>query len=72
MPEVGVHEVREVERRRAARQVDDLALGRERVHAILEQLDVHALEKVRIRLAGLLGLEKPSHPLDLALVLRVA
>ncbi len=46
MTEGGVDVVGEVERRGAARQVDHLALGRERVDTVLEQLAAHALDEV--------------------------
>ncbi len=69
--------VGEVERCRAARQIDYLALWGECVNSVLEQLGADPLEEVtfRIRLAagvrGVMWLEKPSYPFDLALVLRV-
>ena len=51
VPEVGMHVIGEVERRGAGRQVDDLALGRERIDAILEQLGAHLVEEVALTLA---------------------
>ncbi len=63
----------EVERRRAARQVDDLAAGRERVDAVLEQFAADAVEEVLFALRGvargrraLEGIEQAAGPLDLA------
>ena len=71
MAEGGMHAVGKVQRRRAVRQVDHLALGGEHVDPVLEQLRAHALDQVAvgIRAAAAGGLEQPPHPLDLALVL---
>ena len=41
-----MHLVGEIERRSADRHVDDLALGRQHVDTVLEQLDPHAVEKI--------------------------
>ena len=49
MADVGVHAVGEVERRRSGRQALDLALGREHVHLVGEQVDaqrVHELPRI--------------------------
>ena len=66
--------VGEIERRGPVRQVDHLALGGEHVHPILEQLGAHALDEVAVgvRAAAVGRLEQPPHPLDLALVMRIA
>ena len=50
--QVGMHVVREIERRGARRQVHDFTLGRERVDAILEQLGAHLVEEVAIAVRG--------------------
>ena len=69
-----MYAVGKVEWRRPVRQVDHLALGRQGVHAVGEQLAPHALDQVAVgvRPRALLGLEQAPYPLDLALVLRVA
>ncbi len=48
MAELRVHVVGEVERRRARRQVDDLALGRQRIDAVVEQVRAHARQEVGV------------------------
>ena len=47
VPELGVHVVGKIERRGAARQVDDFAARRQRVDAIGEQLGLDALDRDR-------------------------
>ncbi len=44
--DVGVNRVGEIERRRAPRQRDEAALGREAEHLVLEQLELGVLEKL--------------------------
>src|SRR5690606_39726137 len=67
MPDFGVHVVGEVEWRGADRQVHHLALGRERVDAVLDQLAVDLAEQVGGALALLgVAVQQPPHPLDLA------
>src|SRR6478735_7278697 len=50
---------------RAGRQVDDLALGGERVDTVFEELGAHFVEKVFV--AALSGFEQLAHPFDLAI-----
>ncbi len=71
MAEIGVHVIREVDRRRAGRQVHDLALRRQRVDAVLEQVRAHTRQEVTVAL-GLGGRHQQlAQPLDLAVVGRV-
>src|SRR5690606_32150646 len=58
-----------VERRRAARQIDDLAARRQRVDSVFEQLGAHAFEKIAFALeVALARLEDVPQPHDLLLV----
>ena len=45
MADVGVHRVREVDRRCTARQRHDLALGREDIDLVREEIALDVLEK---------------------------
>ena len=67
MPEVGMHLIREIERRAADRHIDDLALGREHVDAILEQLDAHPVEEI-VRAVAAFGRQQRAQLVDLALI----
>src|SRR5262249_49358362 len=71
--ERGVYLVREVQWCCPTGQINDLALGCQRVDSILEQLAPHPLEKVAVArfLGSILRLEELAHPLDLAFVLAV-
>ena len=71
-PEIGVHLVGEVQRRAAHRHIDDLALGREHVDPVLEQIHAHAVEKVARRVAAFGGRQQRAQLIDLALVGLVA
>ncbi len=46
MAQIRVHLIGKVERRAAHRHIDDFALGRHDVDAVLEQIDAHAIEKI--------------------------
>ena len=63
-----MHLIGEVERRAADRHIDDLALGREHVDAVLEQIDAHAVEKIARAVRVLRGREQRAQLVDLALV----
>ena len=66
-----MHLVGEIERRAADRHIDDLALGRQHVDAVLEQIDAHAVEEI---VGGVLlfGCEQRAQLVDLALVRLIA
>ena len=72
MAEIRVHVIREVERRRTGRQVDDLALGRQRVHPVVEEVRAHAAQEVGVGLGLRDGREQLPQPFDLAVVGGVA
>src|SRR5688500_10273925 len=63
-----MHVVREIQRRRAPRQVDDLPARRQGVHAVLEDLGAHALEEVALGFAAIARFEDLAQPHDLLLV----
>ena len=42
---VGVHHIGEIHRRRPARQLHDLALGREHIDLVGKKIDLHVLEE---------------------------
>ena len=70
--DVGVDRVREVDRRRAARQRLDLPLRREGVDLFRIELDLQVLDEL-LRVADFLLLfEQLAHPLEVALVALVA
>ena len=71
MAEIGVHLIGKVERRATDRYIDDLALGREHVDAILEQIDAHALEEVA-RAVSFDGRQQRAQLVDLAVIGLVA
>jgi hypothetical protein len=58
--------VGKIERRRPARQIDDLAAWRQGIDAIGEQLGAHPIEEIPI--VRLSGSEQLTGALDLALV----
>src|SRR5205085_11503353 len=60
--QLGVDLVGEVDRRRAAREDTDVALGREDVDLVLEEIDLHALEELRRVLELLLPFEELPEP----------
>ena len=66
--DVGVHGVGEVDHGGAARQAQDLALGREHVDLVGEQVDLDALEEV-LGAAAFLHVDQVREPLARALVL---
>ena len=66
--DVGVHGVGEVHHGGAARQAQDLALGREHVDLVGEQVDLDALEEV-LGGAALLHVDQVREPLARAIVL---
>ena len=63
-----MHVVGEVERRRAARQIDDLAAWAQRVHAVFEQLRLQSAEQVRDRAIAGRRLEQLPQPGDFRLL----
>ena len=68
MTNVGMHGVREVDRRRASRERFDLSLRGERVHLLRIQFDFQILDEF-LRVADfLLVFEQLAHPLEVALV----
>ncbi len=70
--DVGVDAVREVDRRRAARQRPHFALRREDVDLLRIEIDLQVLQEL-LRVADLLlHLEQLAHPLEVALVAVVA
>src|SRR6185436_11270330 len=72
MSDVGVHGVREVDRRRAARERLHLPLGRERVDLLGVELDLQVLDEL-LRIAHfLLVLDQLPHPLEVPLVALIA
>src|SRR5690606_25495210 len=70
VPDFGMHVVGEIQRRRAARQVDHFALGRERIDAVLDEFAVEFPEQARIAFGA--GIEQAPHPFDLAVERRIA
>ena len=72
MAQTGVHLVGEVQRRRAARQINYLAARRHGVDAIGEQLVLDALDQVAFELRRMRWVEHMAHPFDLALVTKIA
>ncbi len=65
---VGVHGIREVHHGGAARQAQDLALGREHVDLVGEQVDLDALEEI-LGAAAFLHVDEVGQPLARAFVL---
>ncbi len=62
MPQVGVHLVGEIERRRALGQVDDLALGAQGKHPVLEHFGLQAGQQVGLGAIALRRLEQLAQP----------
>jgi hypothetical protein len=61
-----VHGIGEIDRRRAARQRDQIALGREAEHLVLEHLELGVLEEL-LRIVGVLeDVEQLAQPAVLA------
>ena len=71
MAQIGVHVVREVERRGASLQLDHFAARRQRVDAVLEHFRADAFEEIAVAFVALAGLEQLAQPDDLLLVGRV-
>ena len=63
-PSSRVDRVREVDRRRAAREDAHVALGREDVDLVLEEIDLHALEELGRVLELLLALHQLAEPAE--------
>src|SRR3546814_17129013 len=70
MADVGMHGMGEVQRRGAARQVDDLPARGQHVDAVLDQLGVEAAGELARALRACL--QQPLHPSDLAVERGVA
>ncbi len=68
MAKLRVHVVREIDRRRAAWQVDDLALGRQRIDAVVKQVRAHARQEVAVALGFRRGRQQLTQPFDLAVI----
>ena len=66
--DVGVHGIREIDAGRIARQTADLALRREHVHLVREQVDPDALEEF-LGVAALLDFDQLLQPLARAIAL---
>src|SRR5688572_14173054 len=73
MAKVGMHVICEIQRRGAARQLDNIALRRERIHKVTEQFAADTFQKIQLGgVCGIRGRKQAPRPLDLALVLSVA
>ena len=66
LADLGVDRVGEVDRRRAAREHAHVALGREDVDLVGEEVDLHALEELGRVLEVLLELHQLAQPAELA------
>ncbi len=69
LAELGVDREREVDRRRAAREDAHVALGREDVDLVLEEVDLHPLEELGRVLQLLLPLDELAQPAEALRVL---
>ncbi len=68
MAEIRVHLVGEVEGRAADGHIDDLALRRQHVDAVLEQIDAHPLEKILRAVPAVGGRQQRAQLVDLAFI----
>ena len=71
LADLGVNRVGEVDRRRAAREDAHVALRREHVDLVGEEVDLHALEELDRVLDVLLELDQLAQPAELLRVLRI-
>ncbi len=62
MTDIGVHGIREVDRRRARRQFDNATFWGENVNLIREEIGFHALDKFKRAARTLLQLQQALHP----------
>ncbi len=68
----GVHMVCEIQHRGAAGEIDDVTLGGQRIHAILDQFSAEAGQQGAVVVALFAVFEQLPHPVDLALEALVA
>ncbi len=69
--DIGMNRIGEIEHGRTARQVDHLALRRQQVDAILDNLGAEAREQGRVIVARVLAFQQLAHPGDFAFEARI-